>query len=234
MKIKKIIFLMLLLAIVLTVPGPTEMTLLAGNIKSPLTIVVDAGHGGPDGGAEAADGTHEADLNLAIATALKEEAKKRGIKVIMTRTTEEGLYSEENIEKKWSKLEDMKCRKTIIETTEADIALSIHMNCFQTDTSVRGAQVFYPKTGNAKILADSEVLAESVQTALVKGIADGSNRKHMGRGEIYLMENPRMPTVLVECGFLSNSVDLERLKQKKEQQKIAMYILEGVLTYTEI
>lgn len=234
MKIKKIIFLMLLLAIVLTVPGPAEMTLLAGNIKSPLTIVVDAGHGGPDGGAEAADGTREAELNLAIARALQTEATKQGIKVIMTRETDGGLYSEKNLEKKWSKLEDMQCRKRCIEEAEADIALSIHMNCFKADTSVRGAQVFYPKTGNAEILTDSEALAESVQTALVKGLADGTNRVHMGRGEVYLLENPKIPTVLVECGFLSNQGELARLKQEKQQQAIAIYILEGVRAYTEI
>ena len=228
MKIKKIIFLVMLAAIVLTVPGPEELGVLAGRTKVPLTIAIDAGHGGPDGGAEAADGTQEADLNLAIAKALASEAEKRGIKVVMTRDSEEGVYSGENLEKKWRKLEDMQCRKSIMEESGADAAVSIHMNCFQQDASVRGAQSFYPKSGSAEILKISETLAESIQTHLVEGINDGSNRVHMGKGDVYLLENSAVPIVLVECGFLSNSEDLSRLKQEQQQEKIAAFILDGL------
>ena len=228
MKIKKIIFLMLLAAIVLTVPGPGELGILAGRTKAPLTIVIDAGHGGPDGGAEASDGTQEAELNLAIAKALASEAGRRGIKVVMTRETEDGLYSGENLEKKWRKLEDMQCRKNIIEESGADAAVSIHMNCFNQDTSVRGAQSFYPKSGGAEILKTSETLAESIQACLVESINDGSNRVQMGKGDVYLLDNPAVPVVLVECGFLSNPEDLARLKQKTQQEKIASCILDGL------
>lgn len=234
MKIKKILFFVMLIAIVLTVPGPGELHVLAGKTKPILTLVVDAGHGGPDGGAEAADGTQEAELNLAIAKALQKEGEKRGMKVILTRETAEGLYAEENLEKKWRKLEDMKYRKDIMESSGADVAVTIHMNCFKADSSVRGAQVFYPKTGNAEILTASEEMAASIQDALVKGLADGSNRVHMGRGEVYLLENPSIPTVLAECGFLSNPQDLGRLKQEKWQQKIAACILDGIQTHMEI
>lgn len=234
MKIKKIIFLILLTAIVLTVPGPEDLRILAGKTEPVLTLAVDAGHGGPDGGAEAADGTQEAGLNLAIAKALKKEAEKRGIQVVMTRETEDGLYAVENTEKKWRKLEDLQQRKAIIDADRADAAVTIHMNCFKTDPSVRGAQVFYPKSGNAEILETSQALAETVQKALVKGLNDGSNRIQMGRGEVYLMENPQMPMILVECGFLSNAEDLARLKQEQWQQKIAVCILDGIQTAMEI
>ena len=146
-----------------------------------------------------------------------------------------GLQVEcQNTEKKWSKLEDMKCRKAIMEGSGADVAVTIHMNCFKTDSTVRGAQVFYPKTGNAEILAASEALAETVQTALVKGLNDGSNRVQMGRGEVYLLENPPIPVILAECGFLSNPEDLGRLKQTAWQQKIATCILDGIEACTEI
>lgn len=234
MKKKKAIFLLFLVAIVVVSPGPGELYLLTGKIKQPMTLVVDAGHGGPDGGAEAADGTQEADLNLSIAKAVQEEGKKRGIKVVMTRETSEGLYSEKHLEKTWRKLEDMKCRKAMIESSEADIAVSVHMNCFTEDPAVRGAQVFFPKDGNAEMLKKSEKLAETIQSALVEGLDDGSNRSHMGRGEVYLLENPVIPTVLVECGFLSNPEDLGRLKQEKWQKKIAGCILDGVQTFMEI
>lgn len=234
MKIKKIIFLILLTAIVLTVPGPEDLRILAGKTESVLTLAVDAGHGGPDGGAEASDGTQEAGLNLAIAKALKKEAEKRGIQVVMTRETEDGLYAVENTGKKWRKLEDLQQRKAIIDAARADAAVTIHMNCFKTDPSVRGAQVFYPKSGNAEILETSQALAETVQKALVKGLNDGSNRIQMGRGEVYLMENPQIPMILVECGFLSNAEDLARLKQEQWQQKIAVCILDGIQTAMEI
>lgn len=234
MKIKRILFFILLAAIVLTIPGPGELQLLAAKSKAPLTLVIDAGHGGADGGAEAADGTQEAELNLAIAKAIQSEGEKKGVKVIMTRETADGLYGEGNLEKHWRKLEDMKCRKEIIASSGADVAVTIHMNCFKTDGNVRGAQVFYPKTGNAEILSASESLAGSIQSALIKGLDDGSNRSQMGRGQIYLLENPTIPTVLVECGFLSNPEDLGRLKQEKWQQKIAECILEGILACIEI
>lgn len=234
MKIKKIIFLLMLAAIVMVIPGPEQLGILTGNTKATLTLVIDAGHGGPDGGAEAADGTVEADLNLAIAKALKAEGDKRGIKIIMTRDSCDGLYTEDNVEKKWSKLEDMKCRKKTMEISKADAALSIHMNCFYQDTNVRGAQAFYPKSGNAEILQRSEALSECIQKHLVQGLRDGSNRVHMGKGDVYLLENPTVPIVLIECGFLSNPEDLSRLKQKKYQEKIAVCILDGVVEQMKI
>ena len=78
------------------------------------------------------------------------------------------------------------------------------------------------------------MLAETVQKALVKGLNDGSNRIQMGRGEVYLMENPQIPMILVECGFLSNAEDLARLKQEQWQQKIAVCILDGIQQAMEI
>lgn len=234
MKIKKIIFVLLLTAIVITLPDLQQLDLLAGKTAAPLTLVIDAGHGGPDGGAEAEDGTEEAVLNLAIAKSLQARGKARGISIIMTRETTDGLYEAENLEKKWRKLEDMRCRKAMIDGSDADAVISIHMNCFQADANVRGAQTFFPKTGNAEVLTASEELAKSIQTALVEGLQDGTNRVQLGKGQVYLLENPTIPTVLVECGFLSNGQDLSRLKQEKWQQKIADCILDGVLAYMEI
>ena len=228
MKIRKRIFLILLVAIVVSVPDANRLQLLASKTKAPMTLVVDAGHGGPDGGAEGADGTLEADLNLAVAKAVKREGVKRGYQIIMTRDSEEGLYEAENLEKKWSKLGDMKARKTTMEQSGADAVITIHMNCFAQDHAVRGAQTFYPKSGNAEVLKVSEAIAESVQNQLNKKLDDGNSRVHMGKGDVYLLENPARPIVLVECGFLSNSRDLTNLKQPAHQQKLAACILDGV------
>ncbi len=234
MKIKKIIFLALLAAIIMTLPDPEEIHVLATKMAMPITLVIDAGHGGPDGGAEAEDGTLEAELNLSIAKLVKSEATQKGIQVILTREEQDGLYSLENTEKKWRKLEDMTCRKEIIKKAEPNAVLSIHMNCFPQDQSVGGAQVFYPKSGNAEILHKSETLAKSIQNQLNEGLKDGRNRIHMAKGNVYLLENPDVPIVLIECGFLSNSEDLAKLKQTKYQKKIAECILNGVLEQIEI
>lgn len=228
MKIKEIIFLILVVAIVFQIPSPQQIDVLAKNVKTPFTIVIDAGHGGQDGGAEAADGTLEADLNLAVAKAVKMEAEKRGFLVIMTREVSDGLYGEENIEKKWRKVDDMKCRKNIIDCSGANIALSIHMNCFKQDTSVKGAQMFYPSKGETSIKEESKYIAEAIQQQFIQGLQDGSHRKVMEKADVYLLENPVVPTVLVECGFLSNLEDLAHLKNPDWQQKIAVCILDGI------
>lgn len=228
MEMKKIIFICMLIGCVIAVPGPKELHQLVSAVKSPLTIVIDAGHGGPDGGAEAADGTKEKDINLAIAQALQEEAEKQGIKAIMTRETGDGLYEGTNTEKKWKKIGDLKERKRIIDEAKADVVVSIHLNSFWPDTSVRGAQVFYPKTGDAELVKASERLAGAIQASLIKGLDDGSNRIEMPKDDIYIFKNITAPTVLVECGFLSNAQDVENLKTKDFQKKVARCILQGI------
>jgi len=233
-EMRKIIFICMLIGCVIAVPGPKELQQLASAVKPSLVMVIDAGHGGPDGGAEATDGTKEKDINLAIAKLLQKEAEKQGIKTIMTRENDDGLYESTNIEKKWKKLGDLKERKRIIHEAKPDVVVSIHLNSFWPDTSVRGAQVFYPKTGNEEILKASEKLAKNVQKSLIAGLNDGSNRVQLPKGDVYLLENPTVPTILIECGFLSNSDDLSRMKMEKWQRKIAASILDGLLIDTEL
>lgn len=229
MEMRKIIFICMLMGCIAVVPGPKDLQQLASAVKPSLVMVIDAGHGGPDGGAEAADGTKEKDINLAIAKALQSEAKKQGIKTIMTRETDEGLYERENIEKNWKKLGDLKERKRIIDESKPDLVVSIHLNSFWPDTSVRGAQVFYPKSGDAEIIEVSERLAGAIQDSLINGLNDGSNRIEMSKDDIYLFEHVTVPTVLVECGFLSHHEDLQNLKTAAYQKKVAVGILEGIL-----
>lgn len=229
MNFKKIIFLLLLLGCVAMVPGPADLHKLVSAVKPAFVMVIDAGHGGPDGGAEAADGTKESEINLAIAKALQEKAEKQGITVVMTREEEEGLYEAQNAEMKWKKLGDLKERKRIIDGADADVVVSIHLNSFWSDTDVRGAQVFYPKSCEESLQVESAALADCIQNSLIKGLNDGSNRTEMGKNDIYLFKEITCPTVLVECGFLSNQQDLSNLKNETYQKKVADCILKGVM-----
>ena len=136
-----------------------------------MTMVIDAGHGGMDGGAAGADGTTEQKINLDIAKALQAEAKKYGISAVLTRESEDGLYEEEN-GGKWSKVGDMRQRKRIIEEEDPDLVVSIHLNSFISDTSVHGAQVFYPKEGESSLVDENKALAEKVQAALKEELGE--------------------------------------------------------------
>lgn len=226
---KKILFMLLLIACVVAAPGPDDLQRMTAKAVPTFVLVIDAGHGGPDGGAEAADGTKESQLNLAIAKALQAEAEKKGMTVILTRTEEDGLYESGNLEKKWKKLGDLKERKRIIDEANADVVISIHMNSFWSDTAVRGAQVFYPKTCEETLQVESAALADSVQNNLVEGLDDGSNRIEMGKDDIYIFKEITCPTILVECGFLSNPADLVNLKDSAYQKRIATCILNGII-----
>ena len=117
--------------------------------RSAVTIVIDPGHGGIDGGAEADDGTPEKNINLSIALKLKELAAGDGWNIIMTREEDTGLYSEGSSTIRSKKTEDLKKRKQIFDSSAADAAVSIHLNSFTADRSVRGAQVFYAEGSEA-------------------------------------------------------------------------------------
>ena len=234
MKNKKNIFWILLVALVLTLPGPADFDILAGKQIPKALIVVDAGHGGPDGGAEGSEGTMEKDINLSIAKEVQQVAKAKGIEVILTRNTAEGLYREENVEKRWRKIEDMGCRKKIVKDAKPDAVISIHLNSFWSDTKVRGAQVFYPKSGRADVTEKSRTMAERIQKSLINTLKDGSNRIQMGKEDFYLFKEAEQPVVLVECGFLSNPQDLANLKQKTYQRRIAEAIVDGMMDGMEI
>lgn len=157
-----------------------------------LIVVIDAGHGGVDGGAVGvATGVVEAELNLQYAYALKAELEARGMTVVMTRTDENALAS--------GKKSDMAARKKIMNGCGADIVVSIHMNKF-TDRSVCGPMAFYEKgSEEGKLLA----------AAVITGVCEGLERRVRlaSPADYYIVRESDMPAVLVECGFLSNASD---------------------------
>ena len=182
-------------------------------------IVIDAGHGGFDGGAEAADGTEEKDINLAIAEKLEEEAAGYEVKIVMTRDGDYGLYEADSAEKK---REDLQNRRKIMEESGAELVISIHLNSYPQDTSVYGAQVFYAEDEQAGTdVHTAREIAENVQNALESAIPDGRERAAMKKNDVLLMKDPPCRFILVECGFLSCPREADLLKTAEYQGKVA-------------
>lgn len=225
---KKWGMLALLLAFAAVLPGYGEALHFVSANTPPMTMVIDAGHGGMDGGASAADGTTEQALNLAIAKAVQKEAKKYGVHTILTREDENGLYEKGQEEKRWTKVGDMKERKRIMEAAYPDLTLSIHLNHFLSDPKVRGAQVFYPDGGEGEEKETNIALAEALQAALNEKVNAGKDRIVLPKSGIYLFRNVHKPILLVECGFLSNPSEAAELSSTAYQEKIAKVIIETV------
>lgn len=183
-----------------------------------LTVVLDAGHGGIDVGAVGANGTIESDLNLKYCQMLKGVLEEYGVNVVMTRSTKDGLYSEF---KNGFKREDMRKRKEIIVATNPDAVISIHMNKYSASSS-HGAQVFYDdEKGTGK------VLAETLQEIFKKQL--DSARAEAQAGDLYMLKCIDKPSILVECGFLSNPEEERLLITPEYQKKICLCIASALL-----
>ncbi len=200
-------------------------------------IVIDAGHGGMDGGASAKDGTQEKDINLAIAKYLAEEIRKYPAEVLLTRDSDAGLYTDDGRTIREKKREDLKRRKEIMQQPGVTLAISIHLNSFPQNENVYGAQVFYPKNQEAgtDVQAEnslsritSKTFAEAVQKSLETNISDGRERAAMAKNDILLFKNSTGNMILAECGFLSNPQEAEKLKTAEYQQVLSKAIWQGV------
>ena len=189
-------------------------------------IVIDAGHGIPDGGAVGESGITENELNLKVAKYLEDILTKKGFTVIMTRRDENGIYSADSKTVRNKKREDMKKRVDISNTSNASLLLSIHMNYFGMK-SCRGPQVFYCKGSN-----NGEEIAKNIRESLIKNIGEHCEReiKPVSEG-IYLLNHTKIPAVLIECGFLSNSEEEKMLLSDKYQKKIAESIADGIVDF---
>jgi len=202
-----LVFLCIVVVFILCVTFPKEVS-----TNAVFTVVVDAGHGGMDRGASR-NGTHESDVNLAIALFLKSELQLRGAAVVMTRENKDWLASDFAPNKK---KDDMNNRRMIIERTKPDLVISIHLNTFPSE-SVRGLQCFYDGSGET-----SKDYADAIQTEFNKSMPD-INRIAKS-GDYYILNCTTFPSVLVECGFLSNPQE-EKLLGTAEYQKILAYYI---------
>lgn len=189
-----------------------------------MRIVVDAGHGGIDGGVSGVrTGVKESDVNLSIAYALKARLEEMGFEVIMTRKTEAGLYGAPT---KGFKRRDMEARQKIIEKASPLAVISIHQN-FYSSRSVRGGQVFY--NGEQE---RSGALGEAIQTELNTLYGEiGVKNRGAKAGNYFILECTDFPSVIVECGFLSNPNDDELLCSSTWKGRLSQAIAAGVMGY---
>ncbi len=219
-KFKKLLLIVLLsvgfLLTVICVPTAVKAT----SPKPSYTVVVDAGHGGADGGVQGVNtGVYERELNLSIAYKVKAELEKAQINVVMTRTTSDGALDTMLTQKQ----EDMEKRKKIIMDASPDCVVSIHQNKY-TQQSRRGAQAFF--------WGDSS-LADILQSALNENL----NKVNTGRtfsalkGDYYILRQTPYPSALVECGFLSNPLDEALLVTDEYQNKVAKVIADSIISF---
>lgn len=190
-------------------------------------VAIDPGHGGIDPGAIGKlTGAHEKDINLQIAKYLKGYLEQSGTLVVMTRRDDSGLYSNNGTIRK-KKNEDLRNRKEIVRSSNADIFITIHLNSFP-QTKYYGAQTFYPLDNPA-----SKLLAEKIQTQLIDILDKNNNRKAQAKEGVYIIKGLDIPTTLIECGFLSNPTEDKLLNSSDYQKKVAWAIYVGIQKYFE-
>lgn len=191
--------------------------------ESAPVIVIDAGHGGEDGGAISVSGVRESGINLEIALRLNDMLRFLGAQTRMIRTEDVSVYTEgETIAQK--KVSDIKNRIAFVRNTPNAVLISIHQNHY-SEEKYRGAQVFYA--------AGSEELAKALQAALIAQVDPNNHRDCKPAKDIYLMEHVSCPAALIECGFLSNYAEEQLLRDPLYQKKLAAAIAGSLLTCLE-
>lgn len=217
-KLRKVLW---ILAIIVAIFSIYKINTYVPTISTPVTnkvIVIDAGHGGFDPGAIGVNGTLEKDISLAIALKTQELFEKNGTTTIMTRVDDSDLGD--------NKKEDMKTRREIRDINESELFISIHLNSFPQG-QYSGAQVFFPQDEKSKLLG------ECIQKKLKEVVDSKNERVAKELTDVYMLKNIKIPSVIVECGFLSNSEEEKKLKEEEYQSKLAWSIYLGVLEYYE-
>lgn len=190
-------------------------------IREPSCLVIDAGHGGIDGGAIAANGAKESDINLAIALKLEKLAELVGVRTVMTRTDD----SRRTDILSYSEHEDLVHRTQIINAVPNAVLISIHQNCYPT-SQPWGAQVLYA------VGTDSRRLGQMTHENLVSALQPENRRlAEPASSGLYITSNVTCPAILVECGFISNDLELERLTDDSYQSSLAAVLMASYLQY---
>jgi N-acetylmuramoyl-L-alanine amidase len=204
-----------------TLAGGDEPT----SAEEKLTVIIDAGHGGRDGGASTESGVLEKDLNLAVALKLRDLISELGVNVVMTRETDVMLADESSTHKK---RDDLNARLAISKEYENCIFVSIHMNKFPVE-KYSGLQVYYSKNN-----AESLSIAEAIQGKACEFLRKGNARTvKEADSSIYILHHIEVPAVLVECGFLSNPTEAALLQTESYQNKLAAVIFAAVAEHIE-
>lgn len=186
--------------------------------KKEYTVVLDAGHGSSDSGKVGINGVLEKDINLSISKETKKHLEKKGIRVVMTRDKDESLAEGENGNQK---VQDMKARVKRINDTKPNLAVSIHQNSYHEE-SIHGAQVFYYEHSES-----GEKDARILQEALL-AVDPDNTRQVKANTTYYLLKRTEVPILIIECGFLSNQEEAEKLASEDYQKEIAKAIANGI------
>lgn len=195
--------------------------------SAPVQIILDAGHGGEDGGASTANGVPESQINLEVALRMEDLFALVGQPVQMVRREDVSIYSAGAQTLSQKKVSDLKNRVEMINDTQNALLISIHQNTY-TDSKYHGAQVFYAAT------ADSEALGTHLQAQLAAFLDPANLRKAKEASKsIYLMQNIQCTGVLVECGFLSNPQEAAKLQEESYQKQLSAVLVGGVAAYLE-
>lgn len=199
----------------------------ASSVSTLGTVIVDAGHGGEDPGKVSSyTGVNEKDLNLSIAKLLASQLEEAGYRVIMTREEDKLVYREGTTDITDKRKQDLTRRKEIMDNSGADIVVSIHLNDF-SQSKYYGAQVFYPPNSEK-----SKLLALSVQKSLREDVDPSNKREALVKSTpIVILRNLKTPTIVVECGFLSNQQEEQKLRSEQYQQRVAKAIKTGIDQY---
>ena len=210
------------------IPSYTKDAISEAENQKYSTVIIDAGHGGEDGGASSAAGLIEKDVNLDIAIILRDLLISNGIDVIMTRDEDKLLYDRNTDYKGRKKKLDLAARVNMANTTPNAILVSIHMNSF-TDPKYSGMQVWYsPNAPESFELA--EQIRKANQTLLQ---TDNKRQTKCATSSINLLYNAKCPAVLVECGFLSNIEEAAKFEKADHRQKVAFVICNSIIEFLE-
>ena len=202
--------------------GAREAASKQANHTDSRLVIIDAGHGGDDPGKIGVDGVQEKELNLKMALALRDLLEQQDVEVLMTREDAGGLYDERTSNKK---VQDMRRRCELINREKPACVVSIHQNSYHEE-SIHGAQVFYYKTSK-----ESGELAKILQKELARVVEPTNHRQAKANDTYYLLKKTEAPTVIVECGFLSNWDECAKLQNEEYQAKLVWAIQMGVLKY---
>lgn len=189
-------------------------------------VIIDAGHGGEDGGATGIDGVSEKEINLSIAKNLESMLNLAGFQTIMTRDDDYDISDQGLKTVKQRKVSDLHNRLKLIEENKGCVFISIHQNKF-SQSQYWGTQVFYSPNND-----DSQILATNIKEAVTSFLQPENKRETKAADKnIYIIYNTKQPAVLVECGFLSNPSEVKKLKDEQYQKDMSFAIFSGFMNY---
>lgn len=215
----------LTLMAVLAFHGMAEAETVSAEAPKQQVIIIDAGHGGPDGGASGADGTRESDLNLSIALKTDAVLGLLGEETLLIRESDRDISDDTAVSISQKKVSDLRNRVKLVNEQENGLLLSIHCNTYP-ESKYRGAQVFYNAAG------ESQSVAEAISLGILQVDPENYRKIKTVSPDVYLFRHVEKPGILVECGFLSNPQELMLLKDSGYQNKLAIAI--GVALTNEI